>query len=341
MLRRVGARLQQAIAQPKGQALILLYHRVAEGTLDPWRLCVTPEHFAQQIAVLRERCQPIALDELVDGVANGSLPPRSVAVTFDDGYADNVTRAQPLLERNAVPATIFLATGYLGTDRAFWWDELATILLEPGILPAELSLYVRGMYHHWHLGNLATYSMRDFQRYQRWRAWEIPPTTRHALYFALWVLFRSLPATERDDVLNAVRAWATATHPPNPDSLPLSRAAVAERGDSMIRFGGHSVSHPSLATLPIAAQRDEVVASRVQLEHVLGHQVTAFSYPFGKERDYSMDTATIVREAGFTCACTGVEQGVRRSQDRYRLPRVQVPDVDGTVFARWLSRWLT
>ena len=265
--------------------------------------------------MLRERCQPIALDELVDSVANGSLPPRSVAVTFDDGYADNVTRAQPLLEQNAVPATIFLATGYLGTDRAFWWDELATILLEPGFLPAELSLSFAVCITTGTSGNSATYSMRDFQRHRRWRAWETPPTTRHALYFALWVLFRSLPATERDDVLNAVRAWAIAAHPPNLDSLPLSRAATAARGDSMIRFGGHSVSHPSLAMLPIAAQRDEVMACRVQLEHVLGHQVTAFSYPFGKERDYSLDTATIVREAGFTCACTGVERGVRRSQD--------------------------
>lgn len=340
MLRRAAVRLQHTLVRPKGQALILLYHRVAEGIVDPWRLCVTPEHFAQQTAILRQRCHPIGLDEMVEGMADGMLPPRSVAVTFDDGYTDNLTHAQPVLEQNAVPATIFLATGYLGTDHAFWWDELAALLLEPGVLPDMLSLTIRDKQHCWHLGDSARYSLPDFQRHRHWRAWERPPTPRHALYRALWLLLRPLSGDERQCVLKSIRAWACPVYPPISDGLPLSCAAVVGNSGDIIRFGCHSVSHPSLAALPIAAQRAEVTASKAQLEQIVGCRVTTFSYPFGKVSDYSADTAAVVREAGFACACTGVERGVRQAHDRFQLPRVQAPNIDGAAFTRWLSQWL-
>jgi peptidoglycan/xylan/chitin deacetylase (PgdA/CDA1 family) len=103
-----------------GGALILGYHRVAEARHDPDRMCVSPRHFAEQLEVVRGCARPVSLAQLVSYLADGRLPPRLVAFTFDDGYADNLSHAWPLLERFEVPATLFVATGYIGGS--FPWD---------------------------------------------------------------------------------------------------------------------------------------------------------------------------------------------------------------------------
>src|SRR5690606_36408110 len=113
------------------QALILLYHRVTTLENDPWSLAVTPEHFAEHMEVLRRYTYPLPLRDLVQRVRTGRFPEGSVAITFDDGYRDNLYAAKPLLERHEIPATVFIATGYTGREREFWWDELEALLLEP------------------------------------------------------------------------------------------------------------------------------------------------------------------------------------------------------------------
>src|SRR5262245_41049481 len=110
-----------------GGALILGYHRVADVTRDEYEVCVTPKHFAEQMEVLRKVSQPIGLSELVQCLKASSVPPKAVAVTFDDGYADNLYEARPILERYLIPATVFVCTGYAGKE--FWWDELDRLVM--------------------------------------------------------------------------------------------------------------------------------------------------------------------------------------------------------------------
>jgi peptidoglycan/xylan/chitin deacetylase (PgdA/CDA1 family) len=109
-----------------GTALILGYHRIALSGDDPLGLCVRPEYFDEQLAILRRVAQPVSLARLIQGLADGDLPKRAVAVTFDDGYADNLSEALPLLERHEIPATCFVVSGTLGHE--FWWDEAARLL---------------------------------------------------------------------------------------------------------------------------------------------------------------------------------------------------------------------
>ena len=104
-----------------------MYHRVADVAHDPWRLAVSPENFEQHLAAVSERGRPISLAELAAGLEAGSVPRRSVVVTFDDGYRDNLHVAKPLLERYEIPATVFVVSGYVDSDRDFWWDELAEL----------------------------------------------------------------------------------------------------------------------------------------------------------------------------------------------------------------------
>lgn len=118
-----AARWIRSRAGPR--AVVLGYHRVAEERHDPLGLCTPPPVLERHLQAVRQYGEPLRLLDLAAATARGSPPPRGVAVTFDDGYADALSTAKPLLERYGIPATVFVVTGYLG--REFWWDELIRI----------------------------------------------------------------------------------------------------------------------------------------------------------------------------------------------------------------------
>jgi peptidoglycan/xylan/chitin deacetylase (PgdA/CDA1 family) len=118
---------------PAAEAVILMYHRIDTVERDPWRLAVQPKHFAEQLEVISGLFQPISMQQLRESLTARRVPPRSIVVTFDDGYRDNLFAAKPLLEEHAVPATIYVTTGYLDSPRDFWWDELEDICARRGI----------------------------------------------------------------------------------------------------------------------------------------------------------------------------------------------------------------
>jgi peptidoglycan/xylan/chitin deacetylase (PgdA/CDA1 family) len=120
----IRARAGRWLLEHRGAIAILLYHRVARLESDPQQLAVDPERFDAQLTALRATCTPVALVDVPGLLRARRLPKRPVAVTFDDGYRDNLVTAKPLLERHGVPATVFVASGYVGSGREFWWDEL-------------------------------------------------------------------------------------------------------------------------------------------------------------------------------------------------------------------------
>ncbi len=319
------------------KALILMYHRVAEVSTDPWSLCVTPQHFAEHLEILKKHFRPIQLQQLTKALRKGKVPRRSVVVTFDDGYADNLHNARPILECHNVPATVFLSTGYLGQGREFWWDELDRLLLQTGTLPETLRLSINGSYHQWSLGASAHYDEDAFWRYRFWRAMEEPPDTRHLIYRSLWQLLQPLPESERRKVLNELLTWANAEPAGRPAYRILTQQEVVDlvRG-GLVEAGAHTVTHAALSKLPPDLQRDEIQQSKTILEKILGRPVTSFAYPYG---DYTAETVPIVREAGFACACSTLTGVVGGDADRFQLPRVQVEDWDGEEFSRKLSLW--
>ncbi len=106
--------------------LILLYHRVAVAESDPHALCISPAHFEEHLALLSGRARVVPLAEIVTRLRERRSVRGLVAITFDDGYADNLTTALPLLERYAAPATFFVVSGRI----PFWWDRMAALPLD-------------------------------------------------------------------------------------------------------------------------------------------------------------------------------------------------------------------
>lgn len=333
-LHRVKHTLRRVARRFAGTAVVLVYHRIADLMSDPWSLSVRPRCFEEHLQVLRKRFRPMSLTGLVQALQAGSVPPRSVVLTFDDGYADNLHDAKPLLEHYGVPATVFVTTGSLGLDREFWWDELDKLLLQPFPLPDSISLGLNGKTYEWTLDNSARYDRQDALRYRRWRAWEEAPTSRHRLYSALWELLQRASDVQRQAVLNELASQvgidrrARSTH----RSLTVEELRTLAQGD-WIDVGAHTVSHVALSTLTEREQQEEISRSKHVLEQILKRPVTTFAYPYGKSTDYTRETAAIVEQAGFAAACANVPGLVRPGSGSYELPRVHAHDWDGEEFA--------
>lgn len=319
-------------------ALILMYHRVAEVKSDPWSLCVTPKHFAEHLEILREYGNPLHLQELTKKLGNQQPMHRSIVVTFDDGYADNFYNAKPLLEKYDIPATVFVTTGRINQKQEFWWDELDRLLLQPSTLPSLLELNINGRTYQWELGKATNYSEADFELNCHWRMEkEEDANPRNTLYRALYRELHLLPMDERDKLLDEIRIWANAEPVGRSTHRALSNDEIlALELGGLIEIGAHTVTHPFLSQLSIAAQRDEIQLSKNYLEEILGHLVTSFSYPNG---NYTLEISSLVREVGFNCACCSVAGRVESNSNSFLLPRVVVENWNGETFARFLSRY--
>ena len=198
---RVRARLRSIVRrtwQSKPKPLILMYHRIADAPVDYWSLAVSPARFEEQLRVIRTTRHPFALSNFFDRLIAGTLPPHAVALTFDDGYADNLVTAKPLLEKADVAATVFLATGFINRSESFWWDELANLIL-CGSGPQCFDISVRGK------------SMRvDFANEPPAREdGTAPPSSlkrRSAALSMVWQAFRRLDDEERRSSMATLRS---------------------------------------------------------------------------------------------------------------------------------------
>jgi peptidoglycan/xylan/chitin deacetylase (PgdA/CDA1 family) len=320
-------------------AVILMYHRVTELANDPYLLAVTPRRFADHLKAIRAHGVPMRLEELVGSLRNGKVPARAVVVTFDDGYADNLHCAKPLLARYEVPATVFVTAGQVGCGREFWWDELDRLLLQPGTLPPVLQLGLNGTVREWRLGEASTYTDQEYLRHRHWHVeCRDDPGPRQRIFRALFDLLYLLPSTQRWAILNELTAWADARHAARPTHRTLTAEEAVRLADGgLVEIGAHTMTHPVLAALSAAEQREEIQRSKARLEAVLEHEVVSFAYPHGSS---TPEAAASVGEAGFVCACSSQPDAVFRGAQRFHLPRLGVRDWDGESFAQWLRWWL-
>ncbi len=330
---------EQIEKKNSSQGLILMYHRIAEEDIDPWSLRVTPQHFAEHLEILRQHTQPVSLKQLSQAHKEGNIPDRAVAITFDDGYANNLYQAKPILEKYEIPATVFVTTDYLEQPREFWWDELERVLLQPGQLPQQLSLTIAGKQHQWELGEASNYSESEAWKNRDCQAWKSQPGSRLHFYYCVWQQLQPLSPEQRQPLLAEIKAWAN--HQSSASRLTHRPLTIAElpqiEAGGIIELGAHTISHPLLSEQSIAVQQQEITQSKIALEKFLDRPVHSFAYPFGA---YRAETVPLVREAGFDCACSTVETTVWRKSDRWQLPRFEVQNWDKAEFERRLLSWL-
>jgi peptidoglycan/xylan/chitin deacetylase (PgdA/CDA1 family) len=327
----------------RSKALILLYHRAADAEIDPQLLSVSPHNLSRHLEHLSTHYKVISLEDLADArLHRDEIPDRTVAVTFDDGYADNLAVAKPLLDRFQIPSTVFVAGGTRAQDQEFWWDELERIFLYPSRLPSVLQLDIGAISYRRDLSASVRYTHDEFARHRTWSVLHRElPTSRHGAYRDLCVMLRRESPMQRTTAMNAIRSWSGLGTTGQPIHRRLRPDEIKELGSGgFVQVGAHAVSHAALSALTPGEQLAEICDSRDRLTSILGEPPTSFAYPFGSKTDYTADTVDAVRSAGFKLACSNFPDVVTGSVDRYQLPRMVVRNWNQETFAQMVERWL-
>lgn len=303
---RVYRRLQK-----RRDPLILMYHRVAHAPIDPWGLAVTPEIFDAQMEWLAAHRRPVTLDWLVAELKAGRHPQDAVAVTFDDGYRDVLENGKPSLVRHNIPATVFIVSGSIGDSRGFWWDGLAEIVHGAPHVPRKLDL------------PFATPEV----------ALACAAGDRTELTVALWSGIRLLPFDQRHAAIDTL-ASAYGITPPAPPPI-MTEAELHQLTDGgLVTLGVHSVTHPSLPSLPDEELHAEIAQCRQALERIMGVPNRRLAYPFG---DNDRRTRKMARMLGFDYAVGVLPGTASRWSRRFRLPRIDVKNWQPPEFAERLA----
>jgi peptidoglycan/xylan/chitin deacetylase (PgdA/CDA1 family) len=309
-----AARLAARLAAPLGRGgrglLILIYHRVLAAP-DPLRSrTVQAAAFAAQMDLVASCFDVLPLPEALERLAAGSLPPRALAVTFDDGYADNLTVALPIMRERGIRPTVFVATGYL--DGGMMFNDAVTEALRRA--PQRFDLADLG------LGVL-----------------ELPDDAarRSAIGRLLGALKYREPAERR---ALAAELFARAGAAP-PRDLMLTSAQLRTLRAGGADIGAHTATHPILTRLSPAAAREDIAAGKATLEGLLGEPIRLFAYPNGRPgEDYDARHVALVRDLGFRAALATAWGAAYRGCDPYQVPRVAPWDVTSPRYAARLVR---
>ncbi len=276
---------------------VLIFHRVLP---EPDPLLPGEMHarrFAELCSWLADWFNVLPLDEAIERLYRGSLPARSLALTFDDGYADNAEIAAPLLRRHGLPCTFFVSSGFL--DGGCMWNDIVIQAVRHA--PGPRLQAVRG------LGvDLGGHCLEG------WPA-------RRATLDAVIKRVKYLEPAHRFEVVLALAAAAGA---PPARSEMMRSSQVAELARQGFGIGGHTVNHPILARLDDTAARAEMAEGRERLQAIVGRPVTLFAYPNGKPGlDYHAATVQLARRCGFEAAVSTAWGSATATTDRYQLPR--------------------
>jgi len=298
--------------------IVLLYHRVTTIGCDPQLLAVSPENFRTHLHFLKNNFRVVRFEE-----DWSKIEKPAIAITFDDGYSDNVREALPILEELEVPATFFVSTGTIGSREAFWWDELEHLVLGERVLPERFELDDRDFGKVWPTATVAE---------------------RQVLYDKMQPLMRDVEVPRREGWLRQLREWVGGMEE---ITCEAHRVMTLEELRRLARsrwatVGAHTATHAKLSSLSREEQRREIIGSKRQLEAWLGLEVSVFSYPFGAREDYTGETVDLCRKAGFVKVAANFPAQSHSWTDPFQIPRWLVRNWPAGEFAAQLKEfWIS
>jgi peptidoglycan/xylan/chitin deacetylase (PgdA/CDA1 family) len=318
------------------KAVILMYHQVCVRRSDPWQLAVTPEHFDEQLSLIRKNFDVVSLDELATGLRQHKLGSKKLAITFDDGFCDNYTNARPMLESYKLPATFYFTTHMIDSGQLYWWDELEFLILHSEKLPRQFHLRISDEEFHFDFLTDDTLNARLIEQIRNWDASEEPSNERISLFLSLWKRMQPLPFDQQQKILVSIRIWAGIPHVDQAHAPVMGMKELTDLGSNpLFSVGAHTVHHAMLAKQERHVQAFEIQESKKVIEGLLGRKITSFSYPYG---NYNAFTKLLLRDAGFKYAVSTDNRPVYANDDVFELPRMQVRNWSGEEFSERLQQ---
>ena len=273
---------------------ILLYHRV----LDLQRekdfcslpgIIVSVKMFDEQMKYLSENYNVISLENLVDSLKNNlPFPKKGVVITFDDGWKDNFSFAFPTLKKYNLPATIFLTSGYIGTNKIFWPEQVISILKSEKNLKEKSKNLSDEIYP-----SVIQDCLDELVQYKK-PYWDILTDLIEYLKYSTEV--------KREVIIDDLKKRMKSSgelFSDRPSLLNWEEIGILEK--NYISFGSHSINHPILTQLDKAEAKKEIFDSKREIEKKLSRPVLAFAYPNGDLNDWVKD---LVKQAGYLGAVT-------------------------------------
>jgi peptidoglycan/xylan/chitin deacetylase (PgdA/CDA1 family) len=289
LMRRTGLRqVIESISRWSG-VIALNYHRIGDGSrsaFDRGLWSADAETFARQIRFFKSHLDLITADDLPHVLSKRTG--RFGMVTFDDGYRDNFEAAFPVLRAEAVKATFFLTSGFIGTSTVPWWDEIAWMVRRSPLASVQAP--------GWLEGNVV-----------------FDEPDRNAAIITVLKTFKRIPSESTEQFIEAIGS-ATRSDRCRSADLWMNWDMVRTLRAAGMTIGGHTVTHPVLSSADPARQTSEIVGSIERIASELGEPVTCFSYPVGGPSAFNSVSVDILRKAGVRYAFT-YYGGFRRFDD--------------------------
>lgn len=299
--------IKSMIGSPK---MILTYHRVNQLENDEYQLCISKESFYEQARYLKENYNMVFVEDLFQPSDRLNM-----ALTFDDGYADNYYNLLPILEELKIPATIFVSTRNLDTDQEFWDDHIARIF-RGNPKCDELNIPIEGGF---------------FQA-------NVKGEEKDSEFWRVHTLLKVMSDSNRDKfILELEKCFDGAELDGASRSLSIKELQSMAQS-CFIRIGAHTVTHTQMSAQTYEEQMWEIKTSKEVLEKIINKQVMVFAYPFGGHETYNCDSIKILRELGFKFAVANFAGKVYRDTDVYQLPRIPIMRLPLSEFKRKIIR---
>jgi peptidoglycan/xylan/chitin deacetylase (PgdA/CDA1 family) len=286
----------------------LNYHRIGEGEktlFDRGLWSASPEDFDEQLAFLKSHSDVIGIADLPAAIARGRG--RYTLITFDDGYRDNFTVAYPILKRHGLPATFFVATGFIDSPRLPWWDEIAWMVRMSSRPGLELEAY-----------------------FSRPIVYDEPD--REDAIRKLLRAYKAMPSDATDSYVEAIARSTASGRYGNTDvaSLWMTWEMLREMRDHGMAIGGHTADHVVLARQSEEGQRSQIRGCAERLQAELGEPMRWFSYPVGRLEAFNEATRRCLVECGVELAFS-YYGGIRTFEDwdRHDVRRMAIESETG------------
>jgi peptidoglycan/xylan/chitin deacetylase (PgdA/CDA1 family) len=279
----------------RGRTLIVTYHRFSTDECGP---ATSGRAFEEQLNYLSTHYRVLPLSQIATGLGTGKLPAASAAITIDDGYHDAYEIAFPILRRLGMPATFFVATGFVERNTWLWTDKLRFLtqltnsrVIDTVVADRSIRLELNGQ------------------------------ASRLAAASNVNSALKRIPDEEKDAAITRIARSLGVDLPakPPPEFGPVTWEQLLEMQSNGIDIGSHTVTHPILTKVTNERLAEELLQSRSLLQSKLGQNVDLFCYPNGS---YDRRVRNAVADAGYRCAVT-VEPGLNgHDQDLLTLKRI-------------------
>jgi peptidoglycan/xylan/chitin deacetylase (PgdA/CDA1 family) len=284
-------------------AIIIDYHGFMKPGLktmeDVPTVRVAIDDFCEQLEFLKRYFSVVPLDVIVKTLNEKKVFEKpTIAITSDDGYKDNYDLLFPVLKENGASATIFLATGSVGTDEKIWTERLSYLITHSEVKKLVFE---------------ELYPSEEFE-VSSWQG-------KRQAYVRFKKKLKDFHTKKRDEYIDEI-ALRLGNPSVNFGATMLSWDQVREMADAGIIFGAHTVRHPILSKIPVEEAKEEIILSKEKIEKELGTRVCHFAYPNGREEDFSIELAQYCREIGFESISTCCYGNNWNAEDVWALKRV-------------------